>query len=112
MHSCQLVNVIGRLLMKQAITSLEAMLAQTSLEILDPRFICPGVGRRWQEFEPNGIEAEAAQTQHPLQRHRKNTAAFGIFCRKPATKKDRHWQRIVRLGLHSSQASAGFNCAE
>jgi len=95
--------------MKQAITSLEAMLTQAPLEIANARFIFVRVGRRWQELEPDSVETEAAQSQHPLQRHRKIPAALRIFRRKPAAEEDRHSHRIARLGFHSSGACPSFD---
>ena len=95
--------------MKQAITSLEAMLAQTPLEIVNARFIRLCVGGRGQKLEPDRVEAEPAQTQHPLQRHGKIAAAFRVFRRKPATKKDRHRQRIARPAFSLKPACPSFD---
>ena len=85
------------------------MLAQASLEIVGACFICLRLGRRWQELEPNSVEAEPAQAQHPLQRHGKVAASFRIFRRKPATEEDGHRQRIARSAFHSSQAGPSFD---
>ena len=108
-HSCQLVHVIGRRLMKQTITFLEAMFPQAPLEMANARFVFARVGGRWQELEPDSVETEPAQSQHPLQRHRKIAASFRVFRRKPAAEEDRHRQRIVRLGFRSSRACPSFD---
>ena len=96
-------------LMEQTITAAESVLAQLSLELADARFIFARVRRRGQQFEPNGIEPEAAQSQHPLERHRKIAAAFRIFRREAATEEDCHEQRIVGLAFGSSVPSGSFD---
>ena len=101
-NSIQLVHVIGRLLIKQTITSLETVLAKPSLEILNALFIFLGLRGRGQELEPNGIETKPAQSQHPLERDGKVTASFRIFRCKAAPKKDCHRQRIARGCFRSS----------
>ena len=108
-HPFEVVHIIRRCLIKQAITSLEAMLTQAPLEIANARFIFARVGGRWQELEPDSVETEPAQAQHPLQRHRKIAASLRVFRRKPAAEKDRHRQRIVRLGFCSSRCCPSFD---
>src|SRR5437016_14528571 len=64
-HSRQVVHIVRRSLLEQTITAAESVLAQLSLELADARFIFPRVRRRGQQFEPDGIEPEAAQSQPP-----------------------------------------------
>ena len=66
------------------------MFAQPPLKNADARFIFTRLGRGRQKLEPNRIESEPSQPQHPLQRHRTVSAAFRIFCREPAAEEDRH----------------------
>ncbi len=73
------------------------MLAQAPLEIANARFIFPRVRCGRQQFQPDRVETEPAQAQHPLQRHGKIAAAFRIFRGKAAAEKDRHRQRFVCL---------------
>ena len=100
------MNVIGRRLLKQAVVSGKAMLAQASLEIANARFIFAGVLRGRAQLEPDGVEPQPAQSQHPLQRHGKIAAAFRIFRRKPAAEKDRHRRRIVRPRFSSNYSGS------
>ena len=76
--------------MKQAKTSFKPVLAHSTTERCDARVIYLCLGRRWQDLEPDCIETEATQTEHPLQWYGENAAAFRIFRRKPAPEKDRH----------------------
>ena len=108
-HSRQIVHIVRGSLLEQTITATESMLAQLSLELVDARCIFARVRRRRQQFEPDGIEPEAAQSEHPLERHRKIAAALGVFRREAATEEDRHEQRIVGLAFRSSVPSGSFD---
>ena len=113
-HSRQFVHVIWRRLMKQAITSLQAMLAQASPESANARFIFAHIGSRWEKLEPDSVKTEPAQAEHPLQRHGKIPATLRIFRRESAAEKDRHRVRSVSRGSFripnqfGSASGAGF----
>ena len=57
---------------------------------------------RRQDLQPDRIELQSPQPEHPLQRHRKISAAFAILRRKPAAEEDCHASRIVILLACSS----------
>jgi len=89
-HFTQLVNVVRGRLMQQAVTILQTMFVEQPLEFPNARFILARVGGCGQKLEPDRIETEAPQPEHPLQRHGKIAAAFGIFRGKAAAEKDGH----------------------
>src|SRR5437773_5669346 len=73
------------------------MRPQLTLEVPDPGLIgCSIVGRR-QQLQPDRIELQSPQPEHPLQRHRKISTAFTILRREPAAYKDCHASRMVIL---------------
>ena len=108
-HSRQVVHVFRGSLMEQTIAAAKSVLAQLPLELADARCIFARVRRRGQQLEPDGIEPESAQSQHPLERYRKIAAAFRIFRREAATEEDCHKQRIVGLAFGSSVPSGSFD---
>ena len=62
----QLVGVAGRFLIKQTITAAETILAQPPLKIVD---LCPVFARTFrdrQNFQPDRIEFQSPQSEHPL----------------------------------------------
>ena len=79
-----------RILIKQTIAPGQSMRAELSLEIAMHAASADAVARRGQKFEPDRIQPQPAQTQHPLQRHGKIAAAFAIFRRKAASEENRH----------------------
>ena len=93
-HLCPVVRILRGRLMQQTITAAESVLAHLALELPDSRLIFARVRSRRQQLEPNRIEPETAQSEHPLQRHGKITAALRIFRREAATEEDGHRQRI------------------
>ena len=103
------MSVIRRRLIKQAVAASKLMLTELPLKFADARFILTQVFGGGKQFEPNRLESETAQSQHPLQRYRKIAASFGIFRGKAAAEKDRHRQRIVRLGFRSSLCRPSFD---
>jgi len=78
------------------------MLAQSSLEILNPMSIFEYICGRRQKLQPNRVQFQPAQAKHPLQRNRENAAALAIFRGKPAPEKNRHASRIAILLACSS----------
>jgi hypothetical protein len=78
------------------------MRTQLPLEVVDPVLIGLRIIRGRQQLEPDGIELQSPQAEHPLQWNGKISAAFPIFCGKGAAKKDRHASRIAILLACSS----------
>ena len=105
MHLAELMVVARPGLMEKAVRFAQPVRLQAALEDSNARSILAGIGRRRQNLKPDGLQAKAPQPEHPLERHRKIAAAFGIFCRKPAAEENRHRQRIVRLATGSSRAN-------
>jgi len=89
-HSRQVVGILRGRLMQQTVTAAESMLAQLPLELPDSRLIFARIGGGRQQLEPDRIESEPAQSEHPLQRHGKIPAAFRIFRREATTEEDGH----------------------
>jgi hypothetical protein len=108
LHCVEIVRVGCGLLIQQAISVAEAMFAQASLETFDPMSIFDYICGRRQKLQPDCVQFQPAQAKHPLQRDGKNAAAFGIFCCKPAPKKNRHPTRIARV-LNTSSILPGFD---
>ena len=73
------------------------MRTQLPLEVVDPCLIGLRVICRRQQLQPDSIELQSPQTEHPLQRDGKISAAFAIFCGKAASQKNRHASRILIL---------------
>src|SRR5438132_13983879 len=82
------------------------MLTQLALEIVDLALVVAKISIARQMFEPDRILFQSAQTEHPLQRHRKIAAALEIFCRKTAAEKNRHASSVVILLASSSAKMA------
>ena len=78
------------------------MRTQLPLEVVDPGLIGLRVIRRRQQLQPDSIELQPPQTEHPLQRDGKISAAFAIFCGKAASQENRHASRILILLACSS----------
>jgi len=104
-HRVEIMHIARGLLMKKAEAIAESVLAQPALENSDPRFIFARVLRRGQKLQPDRIQPETAQPQHPLERDRKIAAAFGIFRRESAAQKDSHGRRIACSRFRSSATS-------
>ena len=69
------------------------MRSQLPLEIPNLGLISQGIIRAWQELQPDRIELQSPQPEHPLQRNGKISAAFAILRRKPAAEEDCHSAR-------------------
>jgi hypothetical protein len=78
------------------------MRTQLPLEVVDPGLIGLRVICRRQQLEPDSIELQPLQTEHPLQRDGKISAAFPILCGKAASQENRHASRILILLACSS----------
>ena len=78
------------------------MRTQLPLEVVDPGLISLRVICRRQHLKPDSIELQSLQTEHPLQRDGKISAAFAIFRGKAASEKDGHASRILILLACSS----------
>ena len=68
---------------------------QLPLKMSDLGLIGSCIVRSRQQLDPDRIELQSPQSEHPLQRHRKISATFTILCRKPAAEEDCHASRIV-----------------
>jgi hypothetical protein len=89
-------------LIEQTIATSQSMRAELPLEVVNPGLIGPLVIRGRQQLEPDSIELQSPQAEHPLQRHGKISAAFAIFCGKAASEENRHASRILILPACSS----------
>src|SRR6476660_364244 len=67
----QIMLFTARLLQQKTITTGQPVFAQASLKIDDVSAVLILVPRCGQDLEPNGIELQPSQPEHPLQRHRK-----------------------------------------
>src|SRR5437879_4629317 len=82
------------------------MLTQLALEIVDLALVVAKISIARQMFEPDRILFQSAQTEHPLQWHRKIAATLQIFRREPAAEENRHASRVVILLACSSSKMA------
>ena len=80
----------GRHVIQQTIASGQTMRAHLSLKIFDASFVRAEILGRGQMLEPDRIELQPPQTQHPLQRHREISPSLAILRRETASNKDRH----------------------
>src|ERR1044071_4226195 len=103
------MRVIRAGVVEQAVGTAQSRGVWPPLENANSRRILAWIGGRGQNLQPDGLEAEAPQPEHPLERHGKIATAFGIFCRKPAAQKNRHSQRIARLRFSSTARRRSFD---
>src|SRR6266487_6948710 len=96
------MNVIRGRLIKKTIATGEIVLAHLPLEIVDLCAIVARTFHRWQQFEPDRVEFQSSETEHPLQRHGKIPPALEILRRKSASEKNCHPTRIARVSSTSS----------
>src|SRR4030095_11193687 len=101
-HRLELMRTRCGLLIEQTISTSQSMCAQLPLEIINLGFIGLRVICRRQQFEPDSVELQSPQAEHPLQRHGKISAPFAIFCGKAASEENRHASRMVILLACSS----------
>ena len=101
-HRFEIIRPRCRFLIKQTIPAGQSMRTQLPLEIVDPCLISLRVICRRQQLQPDRIELQSPQTEHPLQRNGKISAAFAIFCGKTAAKENCHASRILILLACSS----------
>src|SRR6266404_618517 len=78
------------------------MRLQLPLKTPDLRLVSQDIIRARQELQPDRIEIQSLQPEHPLQRNRKIAATFAIFRRKPTAEEERHASRMVILLACSS----------
>ena len=90
MDLIEIVRIRRRLLIKQTVTARETMRSQLPLEVVDLSAVIDRIFGSRQQLQPDGVELQPSQPEHPLQRHRKIPAAFQIFSGKPATEEDCH----------------------
>ena len=98
-HTGQIVRVIGRLLIKQAISTSQPMSRAAVAGNCDADFVRSRVVCRRQQLEPDGVEFQPPQPEHPLQRHGKIAAALAIFCGKAAAQK-----MVTRIKTRKTQS--------
>ena len=84
------MRIVRGLLIEQTISSSQAVLTQSALEITDVRLVRASIICRRQQLEPNRVQLQPPQTEHPLQRHGKIAAALAIFGGETTTEEDRH----------------------
>ena len=89
-HLPELVRIGGGRLMKKAIMLGKAMFSKTTLKTFDARAIGLRIARGRQQFQPNGIQLQPLQSEHPLERNRETSTAVAILCRETAAEKDGH----------------------
>jgi hypothetical protein len=78
------------------------MFPQSSLEIVDPGLIGTQIVCRRQQLQPDRVEFQSTQSEHPLQGYRKIATALAVLRRKTTSKKDGHALRIARVATRSS----------
>src|ERR1700736_1756053 len=93
----EIVRAVRRFLVKQTISPGKSVRAQLALEVVDLALIITEIPFARQMFQPDRIAFQSAQTEHPLQRHRKIAAALEIFRREPAAEKNRHQPTVDAL---------------
>src|SRR5882724_1964037 len=93
----QVMRVRCRLLVKQTIPPCQSMRLQLPLKIPNPRLVTEDIVRARQELQPDRIELQSPQPEHPLQRNGKISAAFTILRHKAAAEEDCHASRMVLL---------------
>src|ERR1700737_2598973 len=96
------MRVIRRLLIKEAVAPAESMLPRLPLEIVNVRLVDARISCRRQNLQPDRIQLQSAQPEHPLQRHRQIAAALAVLRRKPAPEENCHLTRIARVSGRSS----------
>ena len=85
-------------MVKQTIAATESVGAQLPAEVVDLAFVITQIPFAWHVLEPDRVELQAPQTEHPLQRNGKIAPAVEIFRRKSAAEKNGHAERIGRKG--------------
>ncbi len=100
------MRAVRRFLVKQTVSPAESVRAQLALEIVDLALVVAKISIARKMFEPDRILFQSAQTEHPLQRHRKIAAALEIFRRKAAAEKNSHASRVIILLARSSSKMA------
>src|SRR5438876_4870837 len=78
-HAGEIVRVGCGFLIQQTVSATQAVLAQSSLEVRDPGLISARIVCRRYQLQPDGVEFQSPQSEHPLQRHGENATAFAIF---------------------------------
>ncbi len=101
-HRCKIVVIRRGVLIKETISTAEAVVVEPASECANASFVFARVTCCRQELEPEGIAFQPLQAEHPLQRDRKITAALTIFRCKTAAEEDRHKQRMPRRFARSS----------
>ena len=89
--------------MEKTIMLSEAMFSKTTLKTFDARAIGTQIVRGRQQFEPDGIQLQPLQSEHPLERNRKGSAAVAIFCRETAAEENGHRGNEIRKQTHDVQ---------
>ena len=100
------MHAVRRFLVKQTISPAESMRAQLSLEVVDLALVVAKISFARQMFQPDRVQLQSAQAEHPLQWNRKIAATLEIFRRKPAAEENRHASRVVILLACSSAKMA------
>ena len=98
-------------MIKQTISPAQSVRAELALEVVDLTLVVARISFAWQMLEPDRVQFQSTQTEHPLQRHRKITPALEIFCREPAAEKNCHpekkqkkrWTSNAELSLYIIQ---------
>src|SRR5437016_4663546 len=99
----EMVRAFRFLVIEQAIASGQPMSAQLPPEVVNLALILAKIPFARHVLEPDRVEFQAAQSEHPLQRHRKVATTLEIFRRKPAAEKNSHASRVFNLLACSSQ---------
>ncbi len=109
-HLAQLMNVARQASGEAGNTNCRAHVRAAAAGISGcANSILPRIRRRRQKLEPDRVQPQPPQSQHPLQRHGKIAAPFRIFRRKAAAKKDGHMVRIAVLLFSSTGAGRSFD---
>ena len=94
-------------LIEQTIIFSEPIDLELALKSADRFVIGRFVAAPRKKFQPDRVQLEAFQSQHPLQRNGKDSTALAILRRKAAAEENCHTMRIARRWRHSSELKSG-----
>src|SRR5438552_8433511 len=81
------MHAVRRFLVKQTISPAESMRAQLSLEVVDLALVLAKISFARQMFQPDRVQLQSAQAEHPLQWNRKLPPPWRYFAANPPPRK-------------------------
>src|SRR5574338_864931 len=91
------MRIRRRILVQQAVSPRQSMHLQLPLKIPDLRLVSEDIIRAGQKLQPDCVQVQSPQPEHPLQRNGKISAPFTIFRCEAAPEEDCHASRMARL---------------